>query len=271
MVGTGLGSLSSEDGPGREVSRVNPSVPPTPERPRLTSEPMLFSAQEPIGRTAAGRLERLIRLETRQADYPRIVEPAWSKFGGPIPGLIVAQHDERGAAFGLAGEIDELDRAFRRAAALIELVQAREHIRTWPTPVRPGRGGLLLLDAEYGSLDVLWTFYGTLVTMAQSEPVSLMSLATLAWDVGRYGRKAATWAVRLLQRVTVTQRPSAADQVDYPGEPWGIELTKRIVPVLTGAVEEGYGVDLSLSEAKQEIRLILMPRSGGGLAESPED
>jgi hypothetical protein len=249
----------SDRGIGRELStRVSP------ER----ASPLLYRGDYPIAKAVATRLERLVRLETRRSDQPRIVDPDWSRLGR-IPGLIVAQRVENGTAFRSARQIAGLDKAFRRAAALIDLVEGHEHIERWPLPIRPERGGLLLLDVEYGSLDALWTFYGTLTTLAQSSPVSLISLASLAWDASRSAAKATQWTVHRLAGNEILHRPSAADPGNHAGEPWKLETTKRMLPVLLKSVEEGYGIDFTVSDDAGKIRLLLTPRPVGGRNEDP--
>ena len=128
-------------------------------------------------------VRRLRSLDHREVrlQQPRTFTPRWLPAGLPasLPGLIVAQWS-RGDAFGCSQQIAELDLAFRRAGALHVLFREGVAVDGWPRPIRPERGGLQLLDAQNGSLDVLWTFYGTLVSVATSTPVTLASFASLA-------------------------------------------------------------------------------------------
>lgn len=144
--------------------------------------------KHPIGPTVANRLRSLARQELRSRQQ-RFVTPNWSREGA-LPGLIVAQRYAGGDAYNASRQTAEVDTALRRAAALLGLLEAGERVEAWPRPIRPERGGLWLLDARYGSLDLLWTFYGSLVAVATSTPISLASFASLAWISGKSARMA---------------------------------------------------------------------------------
>lgn len=213
----------------------------------------------PIAPTIARRLRSLARYEARLHRL-RSADPPWSR-EGLIPGLIVAQRWAGGDAFGCARQIAELDTAMRRAAALIELFSSPERVEAWPRPIRPERGGLWLLDAEYGSLDALWTFYGILVSVATSTPVSLASFASLAWDSSKAAsRMARRWVLRPLRPDELAHRPRATDQpqtIAPSGDTWQERTTRRLVPVLRQAVNNGQGLDFRVTGPGGEIRLIV--------------
>jgi hypothetical protein len=230
-------------------------------RPRLPPEPPLLYPYRDIGPTLARRLRSLARQETRSL-RPRITDPTWSPHG-PIPGLIVAQRRAGGDAFGCAHQIADLDMAFRRAATLIELLLSGEQVHSWPIPVRPERGGLWLLDSRYGSFDALWSFYGTLVSVATSTPVSLASFASLAWNSGKYGyQKTTKWLVHRIEPAELADRPSANDSLPSTVtrvDTWQERTTKRLMPLLKQAVDDGYGLDFRATGPNGELRFIITP------------
>lgn len=215
-----------------------------------------------ISPTVANRLRTLLRQEARLAQQ-RIVAPNWSRQGA-LPGLIVAQRYVGGDAFGAARQTAELDAAFRRAAGLMDLVDSGERPQAWPRPIRPERGGLWLIDATYGSVDLLWSFYGTLVSVATSTPVSLASFASLAWSASRSAsRMASRWTVRSLEPSELAERPSAASAVPVVshGDTWEERTTKRLIPIFKLAVSDGRGIDYKATGPSGEIRLIVPPRA----------
>jgi hypothetical protein len=215
--------------------------------------------RHPIGPTVARRLRGLARQEAR-AQQQRIVTPDWSPQGA-IPGLIVAQRYVGGDAFGASRQTFELDMAIRRAAALIEVLNAGEQVTSWPRPIRPERGGLWLLDATYGSLELLWTFYNSLVGVATSTPISLASFASLAWSSSRSAsRMARSWVVRRLEPGEVAQRPSASTPTEAVGETWQERTTKGMIPVFQAAISQGTGFDFRATGPSGEVRFIIAPR-----------
>ena len=230
--------------------------PPDPELPELYE-------RQPIAPAVANRLRSLTRHEAR-SQKPRYFKPTWSQ-GRSLPGLIVAQRWARDDAFGCARQIAELDAALRRGTALIELFSSGERVDTWPRPIRPERGGLRLLDAGYGSLDLLWTIYGTLVSVAATTPVSLASFASLAWNSSKYAsRMAHTWVVRPLEARELVDPPSAADPppiVAPSAENWQERTTKRLMPLLRQAVDDGRGLDFHAAGQDGELRLIVTPKA----------
>jgi len=219
--------------------------------------------QHAVPRAVTQRLRSLDRRE-RRTDNDRTVTPSWSPTV-TIRGLLVAQRWSGGDAFGCGKQIAELDLAIRRGAALHEAFGERgADLDRWPRPVRPQRGGLRLLDARNGSLDVLWTFYGVLVATASSTPVSLASFTSLAWTYSRSAsRLARRWSVHRLSRQALSVRPSAADDPEAEDDnagAWQERTTKRLMPLLSAAVDNGDGLDFRATGPGGEIRLIVPPR-----------
>ncbi len=225
----------------------------------------------PIAQTAVGRLRSLVRQEARSRQ-PRIATPSWSREGA-IPGLIIAQRYVGGDAFGSARQTAELDAALRRAVALMHLLERGKRVLEWPRPIRPERGGLWLLDARYGSLDLLWTVYGSVVAVATSTPVSLASFTSLAWSSSRSAsRMARRWVVRPLEAGELVHRPSAGgstSSVSHSGDAdWHERTTKKLVPLFKQAVSDGRGIDYQATGPSGEVRLIVTPRTG---TEAPDE
>ncbi len=226
-------------------------------------ELMLDLERLPIGPTVARRLRSLARQELRSRQS-RTVNPAWSSVKEAIPGLIVVQRYNGCDAFNASRYIADLDAAMRRAAGLLAMLEAGDQVEAWPRPIRPERGGLWLLDARYGSLDLLWTMYGSLVAAATSTPVTLASFTCLAWSSGKGVRKAGQWVVQTLTPGQLHQRPSASDYAEQDiganGEIWHERTTKRLVPVFKQAINDGRGLDFRATGPGGELRLIVTPR-----------
>jgi hypothetical protein len=131
------------------------------------------------------------------------------------------------------------------------------------------RGGLWLLDARYGSLDLLWTFYGSLVGVATSTPISLASFACLAWSSGKGARRAGQWVVRTLRAGELHHRPSVGDPAEQTigasGDIWHERTTKRLVPIFRQAISDGRGLDFRATGPGGELRLIVTPRDTSGV------
>ena len=240
------------------ASREMTAMETAPER---SADAQFGYERHPIGPTLANRLRSLGREEVRSRQQ-RYITPSWSREGA-LPGLIVAQRYIGGDAYNASRQTAELDTALRRAAALLGLLEAGDEVNAWPRPIRPERGGLWLLDAQYGSLDLLWTFYGSLVAVATSTPISLASFASLAWSSGRSVRMAGRWIVRSLRHGELSDRPSAGNALevtDGKGEVWHERTTKRLVPIFKEAIRDGRGLDFKATGPSGEVRLIVTPR-----------
>jgi hypothetical protein len=228
-----------------------------------------YTESKAIKKAVATRLRRLQRQELRTRQT-RITTPAWSS--QPIPGLVMALRSSGRDAFGTARAISELDTAMRRANSLLDDLQTGEDVTSWPMPTRPERCGLLLLDAGPGSLETLWTVYGVLVTAATSTPVSLASLASLAWSTSSSARRIASrWRLRRLYSYDIDQRPRANATVDSADElgTWQERTTKSLVPALELAMHNRTGLDYRATGPGGELRIIVLPPSDeGGLVSS---
>lgn len=115
-----------------------------------------------------------------------------------------------------------------------------------------------------GSFDVLMTFWGSLVMLASSSPVAVAGLMALAWDVGRGSVRLANRWVGAAYAAAQDDRPSLSPP-DGGGEPWGIQHTKALSPVLQTAAANGTGAELYLDEAEHKIKLTVMPRESAGV------
>jgi hypothetical protein len=232
---------------------------------RLSSRPdHLDYLSHPIRPTNVVRMRSLAMYENRSRQY-RVASPAWVR-EEEIPGLLVVQLYSGGDAFGVARQTAELDLAVRRAAALIRLLDTGERVTSWPRPIRPARGGLWLLDARHGSLDALYTFYGALVSVAMSQPVSLASFASLAWTSSKSAaRLASKWVVRTLHPRELVHRPSAGESSSALGTPDQEipfeQMTRRLLPLFKQAVDDGRGLDFRAKGSSGEIRFIVTPRN----------
>jgi hypothetical protein len=224
-----------------------------------------FEHERPEIARAVTRRIRGLAIDELRNPQTRIATPVWWSHGLAVPGLIVAQRWAGGDAFGCSRQIAELDTSVRRANAMLDSLLAGEQVLSWPLPMRPERGGLWLMDADYGSLDALWTVYGALVATATSTPVSLASLASLAWTSSRSAwRIARNWRVRVLEPDELSHRPSAANSGPTQGDrggTWQERTTKRLLPVLEQAVQNGSGVDFRATGPGGEIRFIVPPKS----------
>ena len=175
--------------------------------------------------------------------------------------------------FGAARQSAELDMAVRRAVALMKLMETGERVTAWPQPIRPRRGGLWLLDARYGSLDLLWTVYGSIVAVATSTPISLASFSSLAWSASRSAsRMARRVLVRPLEPVELVHRPSAGDPVPSAshGDSWEERTTKRMIPVFKLAISDGRGIDFRATGPSGEVRFMVPPRTDTETTEGSE-
>lgn len=212
----------------------------------------------PIGPTARKRLIRLARKEVENLQSGYIV-PRWMDVSEPIPRLIVSIRYSRRDVHGVQVRLRDLDIAARRAASTLENWLGGESRSEWSYPMRPERGGLWVLDARRGSVEVFATVYGALVTVATSTPVALVALMSLAYDakvaIGRAGR----WTVRQFQSQASGAPPALGAPAD--GQTWRIETTKALEPIMKAAIDAGVGFEFVNSSDAGEIRLAVPPRS----------
>lgn len=210
----------------------------------------------PLTATASRRLYDLARLESEE--QPSVAHPAWAS-SRAIPRLVVTARYEGLDAFGSSRLLADLDLAARRAGSLHRQLVRGDRRDTWPAPMRTSQGGLRLLDARVGSFEILMTFWGSLAMLASSSPVAVAGLVALGWDVGR-------GSLRIANRWVGAALASAQDDVpslqgpDDGGEPWGIQHTKALAPVLEAAAANGTGAELFLDETERKIKLTVLPR-----------
>jgi hypothetical protein len=203
------------------------------------------------------RLTQLFNTETEELTS-RVVYPSWLDGDEAIPGLVVAFRYSRQDAHGIARGTRELDMAFRRAAALMESV-VRGDEAVLPIPIRPERGGLWLLEANRGSYEAVYTFYGALVAIAASTPVSLAAFASLLWDIEAGIRSAIRWKAGRSDQSPKGALPGTAPS-DSSHQNWGLRETEALQPVMLEAAKSGAGVDFAHDAATCQIRLIIYPR-----------
>ncbi len=126
--------------------------------------------------------------------------------------------------------------------------------------MRPERGGLWVLESRRGSYELVATVYGALVSLAISTPVSLASLACLAWDsavaVSRLGR----WTVGQFQGSPSDGPPELGSSHGH--DEWGMKQTKALQPVMLEAAKTGSGLEFVNNSGTGEVRLTIYPREG---------
>lgn len=172
----------------------------------------------------------------------RAFTPSWSA-GGPLPGMIIAQHYRGSDARGTGILLHQLDTAYRRAGATVLALsgQGEAKVWDWERPIHPESAGLRILESRSGSFESMLGLYGELVAIAHSSPVSLASLAFLAWDATASAKYVGRWAARLVSG-TANQMPDAAGPTPE-GLVWSESQSAAFIPVMMQAVEEGLGAD----------------------------
>lgn len=219
----------------------------------------LFDAPRDLSGLAAHRITNLVRAELQQKVLA-VAHPAWLQ-SRAIPRLIVTLRYDGQDAFGVARSLRRLDLAARRAGAMQRRLMVSEVDKTWPQPLRTYQGGLHVLDARVGSVDVLMTVWGALVTIAGSAPISVASLMALAWDLGRgVIHVTKRWQGAVMAR---PQRdPMVHDRIEA-AQDWGIKHTKALAPVLLKAIENDQGFEFALKDGPQQIKLTVLPKEVG--------
>lgn len=219
----------------------------------------LIEVPRNLSGVAADRLTNLIRTELKQADLA-VAHPAWLQ-NRAIPRLVVTLRYGGQDAFGAARALQRLDLAARRAGAMQQRLMLGQVDRAWAEPLRTYQGGLHVLDARVGSVDILMTVWGALVTIAGSAPISVASLMALAWDVGREAvHVTKRWQGAVMAR---PQRdPMVYERVEA-AQDWGIKNTKALAPVLAKAIENDQGFEFSLTDGAQQLKLTVLPKELG--------
>lgn len=259
---------ASKEHPGRELAIVTSSQLAGVSHDaavRLGSRPGLpnetYEPTRRIPQVAFERTQSLTRQEIR-SERLWVAAPSWIE--GSVPSLIITQRLHVIDGHSVAMSIQSLDSAFRRAYVAADLARQGEHLKGWPTPVRPERGGLYLVSSNSGSLEWVWTFYGALVSFAASTPVSLASFASLAVDtfaLTKWMRQ--KWIVRPVTK-SLPPEPPRADE--YEGDKriglWSPEDTKAVIGQLGELAKSGIGVEFHQVTPVQETRIVLYPIQG---------
>jgi len=215
-----------------------------------------YPQRERLSASASNRLARLAHLEATR-EGPRVAHPDWLE-GRPVPRLIVRARYTGTDAFGASRMMAQLDLATRRAWSAQRSLASDESLKDWPLPLRTYRGGLRLLDAQVGSLDLLMTVWGELVTIATSAPIAVASLLALSWDVTRgLAHLATRWRASPLAR-----DQGGAPSLEPPASSanWGVKHTKELAPVLAQAVENDQGFEFFLADGEHELKIVVLPK-----------
>lgn len=218
-----------------------------------------FDVPKGLSGLAAHRLTNLMRAELQQKDLG-VAHPAWLQ-NRAIPRLIITLRYDGQDAFGVARSLQRLDLAARRAGAMQRRLMVSEVDKAWPQPLRTYQGGLHVLDARVGSVDVLMTVWGALVTIAASAPISVASLMALAWDLGR-GAVHATKRWQGAAMARPRRDPMVHDRIEA-AQDWGIKHTKVLAPIMLKAIENDQGFEFALKDGRQQIKLTVLPKEIG--------
>lgn len=201
------------------------------------------------------RIKSLARQE-RAARHTRTYPMPWSTQDEAY-GFVAAVHTVSSNSWSVANSLIELDRAARRALMILREIEAFGQLESWPSPLRPSRGGLTLVWSRSGSFDAVLTAYGAVSSVAQSQPVSIVSLIALVLDSVAVTRRAAKgWKIKLVRREDISLDPPLASG-EADGEKWEERTTKRLQPVLLEAVRSGAGVQYECGD----VRIIVPPSS----------
>jgi hypothetical protein len=87
-----------------------------------------------------------------------------------------------GCDVAVASHLHDPDRQVAQGGHGLGAVSGADLAPAYPAGAR----GYLASRCQVRILDALWTFYGALVQVAMSTPVSLASFASLAWDASKY-------------------------------------------------------------------------------------
>ncbi|WP_223694895.1 hypothetical protein [Leifsonia poae] len=233
-------------------------------RPALMPERLLEVRRRPeeprppatLTKAASDRLTKVARAELAMEAHS-VAQPVWLG-GQPVPRLLVSARYVGSDAFGSSRLLADLDLAARRAGALYRNLLRDGRVERWPDPVRTHQGGLRLLDARVGSLDVVMTFWGSLVILASSSPVAVAGMMSLAWDIGRGTARIAHRWIGAALAASDPGRPSLDPPED--GQQWGVQHTRALAPVLEAAAMNGSGAELFVNERDRIVKLTVLPR-----------
>lgn len=239
------------------VAAARPGVSPHRSPRELNPWSSTTSALSGLSGAASRRLIKLARAES-EIHAPAVAHPVWLG-GRAIPRLIVSASYDGLDAYGVSHMLARLDLATRRAGAMHRHLLNDGDGKEWPAPLRTHRGGLRLLDARVGSFDAVMTVWGALVTLATSSPVAVGGLIALAWDVGR-------GTVHLANRwrgAALTTGENKKPSLDLPttSEPWGIQHTRALAPVLSQVVANDQGFEFYLADGEQRLKITVPPKA----------
>lgn len=225
------------------------------QQPRQRRDESRRSSKPALTPTASHRLRQLTQAE-RDSSELSVAHPAWLD-GLAVPRLIVSARYVGQDAFGSSRLLADLDLAARRAGAIQRQLIRGNEIHRLPDSLRTHDAGLRLLDARLGSFEVLLTVWGSLVAIAGSSPVAVAGLMALSWDMGRgVLRQADRWVGAVLGE---EQREQPTLVAPVAGEPWGVQHTKVLAPVMRDVVANDQGFELFLDEKERQIKLTVLP------------
>ena len=210
----------------------------------------------PLSAAASDRLAQLMRLEASKEDR-RVARPDWLE-GRAVPRLIVRARYSGSDAFGASRMMARLDLATRRAGSIQRSLVLGDKLVGWPQPLRTHQGGLRLLDAHVGSLDLIMTVWGGLVTVATSAPIAVAGLIALGWDV----KRTVTGAVRKWRASPLGHEQLGPPSLDPPvsSTVWGVKHTKELAPVLAQAVANDQGFEFFLADGEHQLKIVVLPK-----------
>jgi hypothetical protein len=213
-------------------------------------------ALAPLSAAASGRLAKLVRLEASKADRG-VARPDWLG-GRAIPRLIVRARYSGSDAFGASRMMARMDLATRRAGSIQRSLILGEELKGWPQPLRTHQGGLRLLDAQVGSLDLIMTVWGGLVTVATSAPIAVAGLIALGWE----GTRSIAGAVSEWRASPFGHEQDGRPSLDPPvsSMAWGAKHTKELAPVLAQAVANDQGFEFFLADGEHQLKIVVLPK-----------
>ena len=241
----------------QQVEKAGPGL----RRELAKAPPRDVASQRLPSQVALRSLARLARIEQQDRDWTSLrgMREPWASTEA-LFGLIVVLHQPRGSAYAAARAIEHADRVVRRSGPLLTSLLTGQPLETWPYPMRPERGGLEVVYAQAGSVDLILQAYGELAEIAQSKPAALASLTALAWQLTGYARQRVShWRVRAVQPEELAEPPVLSKEVLAGGDVrLQVRNSAEWMPVLERAVELGSGLSIEASE--EGVRIVVLPR-----------
>ncbi len=220
-----------------------------PARPHKADRPSELGG---VSAVASRSLLRLIEAES-EGRVESMVLP-WLNDQN-VPRFVISGYYAGTDSFGASRLLADIDLTARRVGYLSRQL-GRNVGEIEIDAQRTSETGVRILDVRPGSLDVVFTVWGSLVAVAASTPVSVASLFALAWDLTHGATSVVKWAIRT-DRNSFADRPSAT-------APANSQLVSdasiaEIVPALEAAVAAGNGVDFHIQDGPRSIRLTVPP------------